>query len=49
MKNYYSESKAECSEIAASACTTILVGNQVTVDGSFIIARNEDHEAINAK
>ncbi|KJF79866.1 dipeptidase [Photobacterium angustum] len=49
MKNYYSESKVECSEIAASACTTILVGNQVTVDGSFIIARNEDHEAINAK
>ncbi|MEC6796286.1 C69 family dipeptidase [Photobacterium sp. S4TG1] len=35
--------------LATSACTTILVGNQVTIDGSFIIARNEDHEAINAK
>ncbi|WP_413516577.1 C69 family dipeptidase [Photobacterium phosphoreum] len=35
--------------LSMSACTTILVGHQVTVDGSFIIARNEDHEAINAK
>lgn len=34
---------------SASACTTILVGHQVTVDGSFIIARNEDHLAVNAK
>ncbi|HCT3747790.1 TPA: C69 family dipeptidase [Klebsiella aerogenes] len=33
----------------ASACTTILVGNQASKDGSFIIARNEDYSATNAK
>ncbi len=33
----------------ASACTTILVGNQATTDGSYIIARNEDYQANNAK
>ncbi|OKB66838.1 peptidase C69 [Serratia marcescens] len=33
----------------AQACTTILVGNQATNDGSFIIARNEDYSANNAK
>lgn len=33
----------------ANACTTILVGNQATNDGSFIIARNEDSSATNPK
>ncbi|MDW5500488.1 C69 family dipeptidase [Pseudomonas lundensis] len=33
----------------AMACTTILVGNQASSDGSFIIARNEDYSATNAK
>ncbi|SPW33030.1 Dipeptidase [Edwardsiella tarda] len=33
----------------AMACTTILVGNQATTDGSFIAARNEDYSANNAK
>ncbi|HIF9405592.1 C69 family dipeptidase [Photobacterium damselae subsp. damselae] len=33
----------------ASACTTILVGNQATKDGSYIVARNEDYQATNAK
>ena len=32
-----------------SACTTILVGNQASADGSFIAARNEDYSATNAK
>ncbi|EAA5550597.1 C69 family dipeptidase [Salmonella enterica subsp. enterica] len=31
------------------ACTTILVGNKASNDGSFIIARNEDYSATNAK
>lgn len=31
------------------ACTTLLVGNQASADGSFIIARNEDGSANNAK
>lgn len=31
------------------ACTTILVGNQATQDGSYIVARNEDYNANNAK
>ncbi|MCD9510686.1 C69 family dipeptidase [Photobacterium phosphoreum] len=35
--------------LPASACTTILVGNQATTDGSYIIARNEDYQATNAK
>ncbi len=34
---------------SAMACTTILVGNQASDDGSFIIARNEDYSATNAK
>lgn len=33
----------------AMACTTILVGSQATDDGSFIVARNEDYSATNAK
>ncbi|WP_094752556.1 C69 family dipeptidase [Psychromonas sp. CD1] len=33
----------------AIACTTILVGSQATTDGSYIIARNEDHSANMAK
>ncbi|HFZ8992974.1 TPA: C69 family dipeptidase [Citrobacter freundii] len=33
----------------AMACTTILVGNQATDDSSFIVARNEDYSATNAK
>ncbi|WP_108651675.1 C69 family dipeptidase [Dongshaea marina] len=33
----------------AFACTTILVGNQVSSDGSFLVARNEDYSATNAK
>lgn len=33
----------------SSACTTILVGNQATQDGSYIVARNEDYNANNAK
>ena len=28
------------------ACTTILVGNQATTDGSYIIARNADHSPL---
>ncbi|EAR55754.1 putative secreted peptidase [Photobacterium sp. SKA34] len=35
--------------VPAFACTTILVGNQATTDGSFIVARNEDYQANNAK
>ncbi len=35
--------------VPAFACTTILVGNQATTDGSFIVARNEDYQATNAK
>ncbi|MBJ3817039.1 C69 family dipeptidase [Shimwellia pseudoproteus] len=33
----------------ASACTTVLVGNQASADGSYIVARNEDFSAANAK
>lgn len=33
----------------ATACTTILVGDGATTDGSFIVARNEDYSATNAK
>ncbi|EDV1457022.1 dipeptidase, partial [Salmonella enterica subsp. houtenae] len=33
----------------AMACTTILVGDKASDDGSFIIARNEDYSATNAK
>lgn len=33
----------------SSACTTVLVGDKATTDGSYIVARNEDHSAINAK
>lgn len=33
----------------AMACTTILVGNEASSDGSFIVARNEDYSANNPK
>ncbi|EAM2686875.1 C69 family dipeptidase [Salmonella enterica subsp. enterica serovar Sandiego] len=33
----------------AMACTTILVGDKASDDGSFIVARNEDYSATNAK
>ena len=33
----------------ALACTTILVGPGASKDGSFIVARNEDYQAANAK
>ncbi len=29
--------------VPAEACTTIIVGNEATADGSIIIARNEDN------
>ncbi|WP_318476654.1 C69 family dipeptidase [Photobacterium leiognathi] len=35
--------------VPSFACTTILVGNQATKDGSFIVARNEDYQANNTK
>ena len=32
------------------SCTTVLVGKKATVDGSIMIARNEDfHEAVSVK
>ena len=33
----------------ATACTTVLVGTQASADGSYIVARNEDYSADNAK
>ncbi|BDH47290.1 peptidase [Salmonella enterica subsp. enterica serovar Choleraesuis] len=33
----------------AYACTTVLVGSGASSDGSFIVARNEDYSATNAK
>lgn len=33
----------------AMACTTILVGDEASIDGSFIVARNEDYSANNPK
>lgn len=41
-----------CAVVAATlspsvfACTTILIGNQATIDGSYIIARNADHSPL---
>lgn len=41
-----------CAVVAAAlspsvfACTTILIGNQATIDGSYIIARNADHSPL---
>lgn len=34
---------------SAMACTTILVGDRAMADGSYIVARNEDYQATNAK
>lgn len=33
----------------AMACTTILVGDKASDDGSFMVARSEDHSATNAR
>ena len=33
----------------ALACTTIIVGNEQSTDGSYLIGRNEDYKATNAK
>ena len=37
------------SGLSVLACTTILVGSEASDDGSFIVGRNEDYQATNAK
>lgn len=49
MKMYFASAITLLNMSKVIACTTLLVGNQASADGSFIIARNEDGSANNAK